>query len=541
MSRASIVSLPSPTDHLVSSTYHTPNGPLHLGHISGPFLNADVVARHLEMLGHRVHRVSTTDSRESYVLLTARQLGLAPERVATFYHDLAAETLTGLNMPQDSFFNTHEAVRALRYAQRSQRIAEFLQRRGRIHYSRVRYPRGAATGQFLVGGFVLGNCPRCAADAAGACCEECGLWFDITQLVDPRPRLAEDGGLTWAETGAATLDAGDVFTMDNVAARFPAAYHHLYEDYVRWNGTRLPLTHPLGWGVPWEVGDLGDAVVHHSYAIGAHVSMNAVAEELSRITGLPDPFSQHSPVIKITTGGYDAVLPWMFHVALMDKESDWEPFDHHIITRYMLLDGEKFSTSRRHAIWAHDYVRSGLSVDALRMYLATISPSSSDSDLRLSDLSRYVRDMLETLVEKRTRQAAARMATSPGLVPLSEAGSTAVRRFVVAFNDSLAPGSFDLAAAAELVHEWCATGGDGLADREPYWWCKVTSLLTYPIMPTWARALWAWLGHAAEPTFVQLEQFPAQVPVGSPSLPALSLDPVKVAALAHPDEFVGPR
>ncbi|MEY6568767.1 class I tRNA ligase family protein, partial [Streptomyces sp. PGLac3x] len=484
--------------HLVTAAYHTPNGPLHLGHIGGPFLSADVVARHLETLGHPVARISATDSHESYLLMAARRAGVTPEAVATRYHDAALDALTGLGMHQDAWPDMHRDPYRGLYHERSHATVEDLERRGRLVRETEKLLHSPATGQGLVGAFVQGRCPACGSGAAGSSCESCGLWFGPADLLDARPVLPEDGPAgTRAVTSVFLTGDPRWFSGEEAARRFPPGYAELLEKYVAHNGRRIRLNHPLGWGVPWRGGAPGD--VHLSYGTGTYAAFS-VLRDLYRDTGPAgrDAFARDTDVVTIATGGYDATLPWMFVLAFMDDATDWQPHQHHLMNRFLLLNGEKFSTSRGHVIWAHDYLRAGLPVDPLRGYLASLSDAGRESDFRTAEFADWTSRVLAGRWDPAIRRALRDGTGDTAPVPASFTAEAVAA--LTATADALRPPATSPRAALAVLDDWITRAAPGLAPGEPATWLAVLAVLAQPLMPTLAAELWQTLGAPGSPS-----------------------------------------
>lgn len=484
--------------HLVTAAYHTPNGPLHLGHIGGPFLSADVVARHLETLGHPVARISATDSHESYLLMAARRAGVTPEAVATRYHDAALDALTGLGMHQDAWPDMHRDPYRGLYHERSHATVEDLERRGRLVRETEKLLHSPATGQGLVGAFVQGRCPACGSGAAGSSCESCGLWFGPADLLDARPVLPEDGPAgTRAVTSVFLTGDPRWFSGEEAARRFPPGYAELLEKYVAHNGRRIRLNHPLGWGVPWRGGAPGD--VHLSYGTGTYAAFS-VLRDLYRDTDPAgrDAFARDTDVVTIATGGYDATLPWMFVLAFMDDATDWQPHQHHLMNRFLLLNGEKFSTSRGHVIWAHDYLRAGLPVDPLRGYLASLSDAGRESDFRTAEFADWTSRVLAGRWDPAIRRALRDGTGDTAPVPASFTAEAVAA--LTATADALRPPATSPRAALAVLDDWITRAAPGLAPGEPATWLAVLAVLAQPLMPTLAAELWQTLGAPGSPS-----------------------------------------
>jgi methionyl-tRNA synthetase len=479
---------------------------LHLGHLGGPFLSADVLARHLELLGHAVTRISGTDAHEAYVLLTAHLTGKTPREVAAYYFDSARRALLAFDMHQDAFVDMSAEPWETVYQQGSQILADLLLRRGRLDVRAELLPRSRRSGRFVIGPFALGVCPACGAGAAGTSCEDCGMWFGNGDLRNPRPRLKEDDDAVLERVGVVRIHGGSYFSSAEVERRFPSGNVDLFERYLRLNRSSILASHPLGWGVPWRGLDLPPAVVHFSYGLGSYAASKIIAREYASLSGTSlDPFSKATPVTTLVTGGYDAALPCMILLALMDEEMDWQPYQQHVLSRFLLLDGRKFSTSARHVIDAEAYANAGLSTDAFRLYAGRIFSKKVEGDFRSGEFAAFVTDWMHGRLDRAARQAleaAVERAPAPLSGEMRESAASALAKQVAALDTRDA----DLGRASRLVEAWVDEGEAGIARTAPYWWLKTLAALAYPFMPRWSRGLWKSLGGAGDPTIHDFER-----------------------------------
>ncbi|MFD5648740.1 class I tRNA ligase family protein [Streptomyces sp. NPDC127039] len=491
-------------DYLVSAGYHTPNGPLHLGHIGGPFLHGNAVARHLESLGNQVSQITGTDAHESYVLLSAVLQDCAPRAVSRPQHAAAATVLTGFGMRQAAFADSGAAPLADEYVRHSQEIARRLVDGGRTVVREVPMMRSRSTGRVIVGPFAVGGCPACGAEAAGTCCEECGVWFGPELLRAPRPRLPVDDRTEPIAVPTVYLRMADTFHRTELARHFPQRYLQLADAYLAVNGPWLPLSHPLGWGVPWQgVAGLPEGTVHTSYVRGTYASNRILKDLFHAATGLGDPFTRDSPVTTVLASGLDAILPCMFLQGLTDPGWDWQPYDHHLLNEFLLLDGEKFSTSRNHVITARRYIDSGLSPDLFRMYAGLLSVPGQAADFNVAAFARFCRTVLAGRLEPLVRQSLDLAAGRPGAwtTSFTSRAQLAVRGRI----DALTLCDSDLSLAARQVIDWLEAGETGLAKDEPGGWLRVLCWLTAPFMPAWAQSVWECLGLPGHPRLDGLE------------------------------------
>jgi methionyl-tRNA synthetase len=489
-----------PGRYLVTAAYHTPNGHLHLGHLAGPFLSGDVLARWLGVLGHDVRRITATDALEPYVLLSAIALGRDPREVAATYYASARDTLRGFDLHQDAFLDLSAEPWATEYRRRSRDLAAHFARRGRLHTRELRLGRSARSGRYLVGPFALGRCPGCGSEAAGTSCEACGLWFTPDKLRGVTPRLAADADPEWQSVPTRFLAAAPEFGVEEVRRRFPAEFTGLLGDFLAHNGPWLHVSQPLGWGVRWDDPALPAESVHVSYGLGSTVAADLISQAYQEITGHGSPFARSGSATTVLTAGYDAALPCMFLLATMDDELDRRPFDHHVLNSFVRLNGAKFSTSRGHVITGPDYLSAGLPTDPFRLYGARLRTGDTEPNFRPADFAEYAtthwHDRLGALLA-RARD------TAPDELDANtrDAVADALRRMARA----LALPNPDLRAGALVVEDWLAAGESGLAASAPFWWLKALALLAQPYLPRWTESAWQGLGGHGTPTLTGFE------------------------------------
>ena len=182
---------------LVAVAWPYANGPLHLGHMAGCYLPADIFARYHRLKGNRVLMVSGSDMHGTPIMVTAQQEGAKPEEVALRYHKLITSSLEEMGISFDLFTHTHtpehEAV--------VHEILGRLDEAGFIEPRTTTAPYDPKAGQFLPDRYVEGTCPHCKSTGArGDQCDECGKPLDADELIDPHPKLNPDVPLEFRET-----------------------------------------------------------------------------------------------------------------------------------------------------------------------------------------------------------------------------------------------------------------------------------------------------------------------------------------------------
>jgi methionyl-tRNA synthetase len=375
------------------STPPTPNGDLHIGHLSGPYLGTDAYVRFQRMNGARVWHLAATDDFQSYVAECATREGRAPAEVAQHYSAEIAETLRLMDIEPDQVTHTS---RDERYPQALQAFFSRLVGSGRVA------PReGAAlfdgqTGRYLYEPYVSGKCPTCGAAAGGNICEECGEPNSCVDLVQPRSAASA------AEPRADTLTRytlslhelrSDVLEHHHVG-RAPGRVRELANRLFARERLDLALSHPSAWGVPPAQQDLPGQViwVWIELAFGFIYGIESLGRSLGEDWRASAPQDDWKIVhfLGYDNTFYHAILgPALYKIA----NPEWTPDVDYHVNEFYLLDGDKFSTSRRHAIWGKDML-SPDTVDGIRFYLALTRPETRRTNFTLAQYQGVVRDRL---------------------------------------------------------------------------------------------------------------------------------------------------
>ncbi|MEW2490789.1 class I tRNA ligase family protein [Streptomyces sp. NPDC048411] len=486
------------TDHLILSALPTPNGELHLGHLGGPFLGGDALARHLRAEGHRVTAVSATDSWESYVLDAARREGRTPDETARDYHERIRSALAATCTEPDVFLDVRAEPWASRHRDWHHWLAARLAERGRIAIRTERLLGDTATGEELIACWLAGACPTCGEEAAGYTCEACGMWFQPDALRDARPRHPRPG-VTEIETSSAFLQLdGDVLADMARERHVPAMYRQLIDRYLEQNGPVWRLTHPLGRGVPWATGELPARQVHSTYALGTTAMFLLAGQEHGRRHGLPEnpllPGTAQRPRFTLFFG-MDGALPLMMQLAVQEAAGVPTAPDAYRFNQFMTLDGAKFSTSRNHVIRVLDYTAAGLDTDALRFHLARIGPEEKSTDFKADA---FADDVATTLVGRLGR-ALDLCEDSPGAKPAPGAVVGLYESAAARHRAAFSSGHPRLTDAVGAVETWLEAAPAIVAAAGAPGFLAVAAALAAPLMPRWADRIWAALGLPGSP------------------------------------------
>jgi methionyl-tRNA synthetase len=377
----------------VFSTPPTPNGDLHLGHLSGPYLGADAYVRYQRMNGARAWHLTGSDDFQSYVLGAARREGHGPAETAAHYSAEIAETLRLMDIVPDQYTVTNgdesypPGLRA--FFSRVAASGEVTAREAPALFA-------PESGEYVYEGDVRGGCPGCGESTGGNICEECGEPNLCTDLIDPHlttARKPPERRTVRRFTLPLHEFAGAIAEHHSVG-RVPARLRELADRVFRRDELDIPVTHPSRWGVPPREDDV-DGQVIWVWPEMAYGFLHGI-ETLGRLVGedwrsdAPDPEWKIVHFFGYDNSFYHAILyPALYRLA----HPEWRPDIDYNVNEFYLLDGQKFSTSRRHAVWGKE-ILSPESVDAVRFFLARTRPEGRRTNFTRDAYAAVLRDTL---------------------------------------------------------------------------------------------------------------------------------------------------
>ncbi|MCP3755596.1 class I tRNA ligase family protein [Streptomyces sp. TBY4] len=377
----------------VFSTPPTPNGDLHLGHLSGPYLGADVYVRYQRLAGNQAWHLTGSDDYQSYVTAVAAREGTTNAEVAAHFSAEIAATLKAMDISVDEYYTTSVEEG---YEEGLQRFFTRLVDSGKVTPKATPALLDAETGDYLYEVNVGGTCPGCSHGAGGNICEECGEPNLVADLVDPSSRLSSSAPKT-AEVERWTLplhEFADAVAAHHKLGRVPVRLRELADRVFARKTLDLPVSHPSDWGVRPAEGDLDDQVIwvwpemSHGFLHGIEELGAGIGEQWSKEAPSKDWKIVH--FFGYDNSFYHAILyPVLYGLA----HPEWNPdIDYHV-NEFYLLEGQKFSTSRRHAIWGKEILTPD-SVDAVRYYLSRTRPEGERTDFRRAEFDRAHADTL---------------------------------------------------------------------------------------------------------------------------------------------------
>jgi len=371
------------------------DGPLHLGHIAGAYLPADIFARYHRAKGNQVLMVSGSDQHGTPITIKAEQAGKTPAEIATRYHQQFLDSWQKLGI----LFDLFTATGTENHAQVTQDIFLTLLKKGYIYRDTVSQPFCPQCKRFLADRYVEGTCPYCRASGArGDQCDACGKPLNAAELIDYQCRLCgttpqfqdsehfflklsafEDRLLTWVKDKS--------YWRQNVL-NFTRRY---LEDGLR----DRAITRDIGWGIPIPVKGFESKRIYVWFE--AVIGYLSASKEWAKSSGDEEGWRQfwQGEVKSYYFIGKDNIpfhtIIWPAMLMGYDDKLNL-PYDVPA-NEFLTIEGSKLSTSRNWAVWVPDYL-SRYDPDPLRYLLSINMPETGDADFSWREFIRRNNDEL---------------------------------------------------------------------------------------------------------------------------------------------------
>ena len=378
--------------YLVTSALPYANGPLHIGHMAGAYLPADVFVRYLRMRGEDVVFVGGTDEHGVPITLTAEREGKSPGEVVDHWYAHMKETFDRFGVSFDNFSRTSTPL----HAGNTQLFYEKLKKGGYISEAESKQMYSPTEGRFLPDRYVEGTCPVCGyKEARGDQCDNCGSWYEAYELIEPHSKIT-GGPVEVRETTHLYLDLPK-FTerlKDWVAGQdhWRDSVRNFVLGMIGGGLERRPITRDIKWGVP--VPEPGFEDKRFYVWFDAPIGYVSSTMEWAENVGEPDRWREYwqEPDTKLihfigkdNTVFHAVVWPAMLMgVGEGGDEPYVLPYDvaaNEFMNLEVVVDGSpramQMSTSRNLAVWLHEALDQ-FPADLLRFYLASILPETGD-------------------------------------------------------------------------------------------------------------------------------------------------------------------
>ncbi len=470
---------------LIVPSVPTPNGPLHLGHIGGPYLSADILARYLRMRGNRALIISGTDSYESYVTARASKENQPISDICNYYHHQIDKDLKAMQIEMNAFVNPLSEQWDQMYRQWHYHILHKLRNQGSIQEINEIVLWDHHSKRYLTGCWLNGQCPLCRANVTGYFCENCGGHFRPEEVVHQYSYAVH----TVKNLFLCVPTTGLVLKGINYSIR------ERYQHYIRQQNGLLRLTANSDWGLPYSE---SARLFNYGFMFAYFLMLGEIARVM--LGASVNAFQADSDIVTIASFGVDNAVPFLASAhGITAACQEYKTFDYYLVNYFYHLEGSKFSTSRRHAVWVNDIVdNKGLTSDIVRFYLASINVREGSGNFSLQD---FLSCNLNTRnwIQQRINNVLP-VVTLPGSGVMDSVFMRQLDEILLLQYRALDPEQFAPHEVTPLIHAWLEFGNSIAHLSENYfWWLKGLCLLIYPVMPYTGQQLWEILGYAGMP------------------------------------------
>lgn len=358
------------------------NGPIHIGHIAGCYLPADIYVRYLRSIGHDVKFVSGTDEHGVPITIKAKKEGITPQEVVDKYYKIIKDSFEEFGISFDIYSRTSNKV----HHETSQEMFKNLYDKGQFveEVTEQYFDEKAQT--FLADRYIIGTCPKCGNENAyGDQCEKCGSTLSPTELINPRSALSgEKPVMKPTKNWYLPLDKMQP-ALEEYIASHPEWKTNVLGQVKSWLNDGLrprAMTRDLDWGVKVPLPDTDGKVLY--------VWFDAPIGYISMTKELTDEWQKYwqDPETRLVNfiGKDNIVFHCLIFPAMCMADGRFILANNVPANEFMNLEGDKISTSRNWAVWLHEYLREFEGKqDVLRYALAASAPETKDSDFTWGD------------------------------------------------------------------------------------------------------------------------------------------------------------
>lgn len=364
------------------------NGPIHIGHLAGVYVPADIYVRYLRLTDKDVAFVCGSDEHGVAIPMKAKKEGVTPEEIIDKYHSIIKKSFADFGISFDNYSRTsakiHHAT-ASDFFKKMYRQGDFLEETTAQLYD-------DEAQQFLADRFVVGTCPRCGYEEAyGDQCENCGSSLNATDLISPKSTLT--GTLpTLKETKHwfLPLDQYEDFLKDWILEQHKTDWKpNVYGQCKSWIDDGLKpraVTRDLDWGIPVPVPGAKGKVLYVWF--DAPIGYVSSTKEWAEREGKDwEPYWKDKNTKLLHFIGKDNIV---FHCiifpSILKAMGDYVLPENVPANEFLNLEGNKLSTSKNWAVWLHEYLVEFPDMqDVLRYTLTANAPETKDNDFTWKD------------------------------------------------------------------------------------------------------------------------------------------------------------
>lgn len=374
--------------YTVTSALPYANGPVHIGHLAGVYVPADIYVRYLRLKGEDVIFIGGSDEHGVPITIKARQQGISPQEVVDKYHNMIKDSFERFGISFDVYSRTsapihHETASA--FFKTLYDKGEFIEKTSQQYFDEEAQ-------QFLADRYITGVCPHCSFERAyGDQCENCGTSLSPLDLINPRSALSGNVPvLRETKHWYLPLDQAEGWLREWIIEGHKDDWKtNVYGQCKSWIDQGLQpraVTRDLEWGVKVPLEDAEGKVLYVWF--DAPIGYISATREWSEKTGIDwQPYwkSQDSKLVHFI-GKDNIVFHCIIFPAMLKAEGSFILPENVPANEFLNLESDKISTSRNWAVWLHEYLDEFPGKeDVLRYVLTANAPETKDNDFTWRD------------------------------------------------------------------------------------------------------------------------------------------------------------
>lgn len=384
---------------LVTSALPYANGDIHLGHLAGAYLPADIYVRYQRLKGRDVIHICGTDEHGVPVTISAEEQKKSPQEIVDHYYKSIIKSFKDLGILFDNFSRT---TMPLHY-RLAQDFFTQIYSKGYIYPKEIEQFYCPKCGRFLPDRYIGGRCPRCEADGAkGDQCESCGRWLEPFDLIEPHCLICgEIPQKRKTKHWYFKLSAFQNKLSDWIKSRAHWKEHVLtfVKGWLKEGLQDRSITRDMAWGVPVPLEEAKGKVLYVWF--DAPIGYISSTMEWAENKGEPDLWKEYwlnkdSRMIHFI-GKDNIVFHALIWPAMLMAYGDYLLPSDIPANQFLTLEGEKLSTSKGYAIWLPEYLKE-FQPDSLRYALTRNAPETRDADFAWRDFQAWQNNELADIL-----------------------------------------------------------------------------------------------------------------------------------------------
>ncbi len=370
--------------HLVTAALPYANGPVHIGHLAGVYVPADIYVRYLRLRGRDVKFICGSDEHGVPITIKARQLGITPQDVVDKYHLIIKDSFERFGISFDIYSRTSSKTHhktAADFFTKLYNDGKFIEQKSEQYYDEE-------AKQFLADRYIVGTCPKCGNENAyGDQCEKCGSTLSPTELLNPRSMISGNKPVM-RETSHwyLPLDQHEEWLRKWILEDHKEWKTNVYGQCKSWlDGGLQPraVTRDLDWGVKVPLANAAGKVLY----VWFDAPIGYISNTIELLPNEWEKWWKDEETKMVHFIGKDNIV---FHCivfpAMLKAHGDYILPENVPANEFLNLESDKISTSRNWAVWLHEYLDEFPGKeDVLRYVLCANAPETKDNDFTWRD------------------------------------------------------------------------------------------------------------------------------------------------------------